>query len=953
MRNYTTVLKIAPAFLLFAGSMLHGQKKDTLKTAEIEQVVLIGYGKQKKSDLTGSITSVTEKDFNQGAIVSADQLIKGKAPGVRITSDGGSPDSPPNIRIRGGSSLNASNSPLIVIDGVALDSNNAAGSGNPLNLINPNDIESFSILKDATATAIYGNRASNGVIIIKTKRGGGKLKINFNTNVQIGEVTKYIDVMNAEQFTNFITTYYPQYLYRLGVGGKLSAPGVTGKIYDTNWQKQIYRTSVSSDNNLSLSGRLFKSVPVRLSVGYNRTEGAIKTSDYERYSEALNISPQFFDKHLKVEISLKGLYSKFNAVDDGGAIGGALNMDPTKPIYLNQTNLTGDPYNRFDGYYQDLILNGNQYKINGSSNPLAILQQRKAPNEIYKYLGNVEFDYKLHFFPDVRAVVNLGLEASRSNLKTVYGDNAIATYKNPENTVAPNDFVFNPGEDYSEMQTINNKTLDAYLVYEKKYTGLISHFLLQGGYSYQNFKNDGFKNNYTYGKNGIRSSVPGSALNLNNRYFNELNLQSFIGRSNVDIANKYLFTFTLRADATSLYIKSKRWGYFPAVGFAWKMNEDLLKNASKVKELKLRLGWGRTGQADITNIAGFYPSRPLFSVGGTTSQYFPGIGTYSALPFNPNLTWETTETYNAGLDFSFFPQDRITGSIDVYRRNTTDLLSRLPIPPGQALTNEAVDNIGVLENKGLEFNLNVIPVKTEDFTWNIAGNFAYNEGTVKDLKNVPSIVDVNGGLPIGTGVKLAYNAVGYAPYSAWVFQQVYDATGRLLPDVYVDRNGDGKITNADRYYKQLRPNWTYGFSTTANYKNWDLNASFRGQIGGEVYNSRKLVQGFISYTAPQNGQNLNNVLNSTLNSPFQNYTDNSYYSDYFLEDATFLKLDNVSIGYLVKNFINSANVRIYASVNNVYTWTKYSGQDPENYSGIDNNFYPRPRVYTLGFNFNF
>ena len=953
MRNYTTVLKIAPAFLLFAGTMLHAQAKDSLKTADIEQVVLIGYGKQKKSDLTGSITSVTEKDFNQGAIVSADQLIKGKAPGVRITSDGGSPDSPINIRIRGGSSLNASNNPLIVIDGVALDSNNSAGSGNFLNLLNPNDIESFAILKDATATAIYGNRASNGVIIIKTKRGGGKLKITFNTNVQVGTVTKYIDVMNAEQFTNFITTYYPQYRYRLGVGGNILKPNVTGTIYDTNWQKQIYRTSVSTDNNLSISGRLFKTVPVRLSVGYNRTEGAIKTSDYERYSEALNISPTFFDKHLKVDISLKGIYSKFNAVDEGGSIGGALNMDPTKPVYLNQTNLTGDPYNRFGGYYQDLVLNGAQYKINGASNPLAILQQRNAPSEIYKYLGNIEFDYKLHFLPDVRAVVNLGLEASKSDIKTVYGDNALATYKNPQNKVAPNDFVFNPGEDYSEHQTINNQTLDAYLVYEKKYTGLISHFLIQGGYSYQNFRNDGYKNNYTYNDDGIRTSVPGTKLNLNNRYFNELNLQSFIGRSNVDIANKYLFTFTLRADATSLYLKSNRWGYFPAVGFAWKINEDILKESAKVKELKLRLGWGRTGQANITGVAGFYPSRPLFQVGSSTSQYFPGIGTYSALPFNPNLVWETTETYNAGLDFSFFPQDRITGSIDVYKRNTTDLLSFVPIPPGQALTNQFVDNVGTLENKGVEFNLNVIPVKTEDFTWNIAGNIAYNEGKITDLKNVPSIVDVNGGLPIGTGVKLAYNTVGQAPYSAWVFQQVYDSTGRLLPDVYVDRNGDGKITNDDRYYRQLRPNWTYGFSTTANYKNWDLNASFRGQIGGLVYNSRNLVQGFISYTAPQNGQNLNNVLNSTATSPFNNYTDNSYYSDYFLEDATFLKLDNVSLGYLVKNFIKNANVRIYASVNNVYTWTKYSGQDPENYSGIDNNFYPRPRVYTLGFNFNF
>ena len=940
--------------------MLDAQTTDSIKTADIEQVVLIGYGKQKKSDLTGSITSVSEKDFNKGAIVSADQLINGKAPGVRIASDGGSPDSNPNIRIRGGASLNASNNPLIVIDGIPLDSNNAAGSGNPLNLINPNDIESFSILKDATATAIYGNRASNGVIIIKTKRGGGKLKVNFNTNVQIGEVTKYIDVMNGEQFTNFITANYPQYLYRLGVGGVIDDPltpinesNIPGTIYNTDWQKQIYRTSVSSDNNLSIAGRLFKSVPTRLSLGYNRTEGVVRTSDYERYSTALNLSPTFFDKHLKVDISLKGLYSKRNAIDDGGAIGGALNMDPTKPVYLNQTNVTGQQYNRFAGYYQDVVLNGGQYKINGATNPLAILLQRESPQEIYKFLGNAELDYKLHFFPDVRAVLNLGLEASKSDLSTVYGDNAIATYRNPQNTVAPNDFIFNPGVDYAENQTIVNQTMDAYLVYEKRYSGFLSHFLLQGGYSYQNFKNDGFKDNYRYDDDGVRIANPGTSLNPNNRYYNVLNLQSYYGRSNIDFLNKYLFTVTLRVDGSSLFSKDNRYGYFPAVGFAWKVNEDLFKDNAKVQELKLRLGWGKTGQANIVGIAGFYPSRPLFQIGGSNSQYFPGIGTYSALPFNPNLTWETTETINAGLDFSFFGRDRFTGSVDVYQRKTTDLLAFVPIPPGQGLTNQFVDNVGSLENKGIEANLTIMPVKTEDFTWSIGGNFGYNHAEITDLKNVQSIVDDGSTLPSGNGVKLAYNAVGHAPYSAWLFQQVYDADGRVMPEVYVDRNGDGAINNDDRYYRALRPNWTYGFNTTANYKNWDLNAAFRGQIGGLVYNTRQLAQGFISYTAPQNGQNLNNVLASTATSPFMSLTDNTYFSDYYLENASFLKLDNVSLGYLIKNFIGDTSVRIYGSVNNVYTWTKYSGQDPENFSGIDNNFYPRPRVYTLGFNFNF
>lgn len=953
MKNFTTVLKIAPAFLL-ASTMIHAQTKDSAtKEKKIEEVVLVGYGKQKKSDLTGAITAVSEKDFNKGAIVSADQLITGKAPGVRITNSGGSPDAAPNIRIRGGSSFSANNNPLIVIDGVPLDTNNPAGVANPLNLINPNDIESFSILKDASATAIYGNRGSNGVIIIKTKRGGGKLKVSLNTNVSVGSVTRYVDVMNADEFKNFINQNYPTYNYLLGVGGNAANPTQSGTIYNTDWQKVIYRNSVSSDNNLSISGSLFNKLPTRLSLGYNRTEGVVRTSDYERFSAGLNITPSFFDNHLKIDFSLKGLFSKLNAIDDGGAIGGALNMNPTLPIYQSQTGLTGQPYDRFGGYYQYSVLKGNQYLIQGQTNPLAILMQRQSPQRIAKFLGNAEINYKFHFLPDLRAIVNLGLEASRSNLRTVYSNNAIATYRNPQSSVVPNDYVFSPGVDYAEHQSIVNQTMDAYLVYEKKYSGFLSHFLLQGGYSYQNFKNDGNKDQYRYDDaTGLRVPNPGTALNPNNRYYNVLNLQSFLGRANIDFYDKYLFTLNFRADASSLFQKGERWGYFPGVGFAWKANKDFFTNSSNVNDLKVRLGWGRTGNADIVGVAGFYPSSPYFSIGGSNSQYFPGVGTYSALAFNPGLTWETTDTWNGGIDFSFFKQERLSGSIDVYQRKTSNLLAKLPLPPGQGLTNQFTKNVGSLENKGVELNLTVVPVKKENLNWSVSGNFAYNDGKVLNLGDISNFQDDGSTLPVGTGVKLAANVVGGIPYSAWVLQQVYDANGKPLDNVYVDRNNDGIINENDRYYKAIRPRWTYGFSTSLNYKNWDVNAAFRGQIGGLVYNTRKIAQGLKSYTTPSNSQNLNNTLVSTADSPFT-ISDNLYLSDYFLEDASFLKLDNVTVGYLFKNVFKSTSVRVYASVNNVYTWTNYSGQDPENFNGIDNNFYPRPRTYTIGFNFNF
>lgn len=952
MRNYNTVLKIAPAFLL-AGAMLQAQTKDSIKTANIEQVVLIGYGKQKKSDLTGSITSVSEKDFNKGAIVSADQLISGKAPGVRITNDGGSPDSAPNIRIRGGSSFSASNNPLIVIDGVPLDSNNPAGAGNPLNLINPNDIESFSILKDASATAIYGSRASNGVILITTKKGSKKFQVTLNTSVSVGEISKFVDVMGASNYVNFIEKNYPQYAYRLGVGGDKKNPTVSGQLYDTDWQKVIYRTTISSDNNVGISGSLFNMLPARLSLGYNRTEGVVRTSDYNRYTVGLNLSPSFLDNHLKFEINTKGVFSDYNAVDIGGSIGSALTMDPTKPVYVSQTGLSGAPYDRFGGYYQPMYSDSNQWKILGQGNPLAILMQRNNPQKISKFLGNAEMTYKFHFLPDMRLTVNYGLEASKSNLKTVYNDNAIATYRNPANAAAPNDYVFNPGVDYAEHQTVTNQTLDAYLAYEKNFSsGIVNHFLIQGGYSYQNFKNDGYKDNYKYDDTtGLRELNPGVALNPNNRYYNVLNLQSFIARSNIDFLNKYLFTLTFRADASSLFSKDKRWGYFPAVAFAWKMKEDFFKNSSEVRDLKLRLGWGKTGNQDITRVVGFYPSSPLFQIGSVNGQYFPGITTYSAMPFNPNVTWESAETRNIGLDFAFFPKDRISGSIDFFERKTTDLLSLVPLPPGQGLSTAFIDNVGSLKSKGFEFNLNVSPIKNETFNWSVFGNAAYSKAEITDLKNATRIVDDGSG--ISAQRRLAYNVVGHQPYSAWVFQQVYDSNGKPIAEAYVDRNGDGRITDEDRYLKAIRPNWTYGFGTSFNYRDWDFSANFRGQIGGTVYNTRKIDQGVISNAVPQNVNYLNNVLGYTANSSFKSYTDFTYFSDYFLEDATFLKLDNVSLGYLLKNIFGKTNVKIYGSVQNVYTWTNYEGQDPENFNGIDNNFYPRPRTYTLGFNFNF
>ena len=926
---------------------------------ELKDVVVIGYGTVKKKDATGSLQSITTKDFNKGAIVSADQLLTGKAPGVRITNNGGQPDSAPNIRIRGGASLNANSSPLIVIDGIPVDNTTPAGVSNPLSLINPNDIESFTILKDASAAAIYGSRASNGVIIITTKKGSsGAPEFNYSSNVTIGKVGKKIDMMNGKQFTNFIQTYHPSLTNSLGIDDPstaviddLSTPEVEGRILsNTDWQDAIYRTSISTDHNFSAKANLYGKIPFRASVGYTRNEGLVKTNDYERLSYSLKMTPKVFSDHLKIDANAKGIFTNKNAIDEGGALGGAINMDPTKPIRDNSST------NRFGGYYQDFVLDGSgnpTNTISGQYNPVALLMQRTRPERAVRFLGNIEFDYKMHFLPELRAVVNLGLDASEAQIKERFSNNAMATYR-VINSGA--DYVFNPGKNYEENQTMTNTTLDSYLVYTKSLNGFLTKFDIQGGYSYQNFKNDGNKEIYRYNETtGVREVLPNDN-NPNNRYYNVLNLQSFFGRANFDLANKYLVTLSLRADGSSLFREDKRWGYFPAAALAWKLKEEeFIKNINFINDVKVRLGVGKTGQQDITGNVGFYPSTPLFTIGSNNSQYLDNSNLYSALVFNEDLTWEKTTTYNLGIDFDLFKNNFLSGSFDIYRRETTDLLARVPLPPGQGLSDTFIKNVGSTESKGFELSLNFKPVKTDNFNLEIATNVAYSYVEITDLKDVTTL-SAGGSLPTGTNVNIAQNAVGFQPYSFWVFQQLYDGNGAAIPGAFVDRNADGVITNDDRYYKAVTPNWTFGFGINFNYKQWDFSSSFRGQLGGQVYNARKLTSGWVDRSIPTNSNSLSNVLdfyNGAADIQFQNYNGNATFSDYFLEDATFLRCENIVLGYRFNKFYKNSSMRVYGAINNPFILTKYTGQDPENFGAIDNNFYPRPTSFTFGLNFDF
>lgn len=930
-------------------------KEDVNQLQEV--VIQVGYGTTSKKDATGSVAVVTAKDFNKGTITTADQLLVGRTPGVRITSDGGRPDAAPNIRIRGGASLNAQNNPLIVIDNVPLDYVTPAGVSNPLSLVNPNDIESFSILKDASATAIYGSRASNGVIIITTKKGtSGKPRFAYSSNVSWGKAADKIDVMDGNTFARFIQEYHPSYTGYLGI----PTPGTSGiddpstpeienrTIYNTDWYDAVTRTSWVIDHNFSARANLFGKLPVRASIGYTKNEGLVKTNDLERYSGAIKISPTFFDDHLKIDFDAKGIFVERNAYDDGGTgiMAAALGMDPTKPIYAPGS------VNNFGGYYQNTAPT-NAAMLDGQYNPVNILDTRRRPERVNKLLANLMLDYKMHFLPELRAVVNMGVEASRAKIEERFGENAFATYR-LDNTTG--DWNFHPGTNYRENQHITNRTLDTYLAYTKNYEGFLTRLDAQAGHTFQSFVNDGNKLIYRYNVDTGAREEQINERNTNNRYYNKSVLESYFGRVNFDLADRYLFTLTMRADGSSFFTEDNRWGYFPAAGFAWRVkDESFLREATVVNDLKIRLGYGITGQQDVTQVAGYYPSAALFEPGSPNSQYLPGIGLYNQKPYNSDLTWETTTTYNAGIDFSFFKNGRFYGSFDVYRRLTDDLLSVVSIPPGQALTNQFIQNVGSMRNEGFELNLGVKPVLTEDISWEVAGNISYNIGKITDLGNRTQI-DAGANIPTGTGQKIFRHAVGQQPHAAWVFEQLYDATGNPIIGSYVDRNNDGIINNDDRYYKAVMPNWTFGFSTNFNYKNWDLSASFHGQLDGMNYNGIKVKNGWTDAARPNNSNSLTNVLdfyNGAADPSFDNVRNNITLSDYYLEEASFLRCDNITIGYKIPEVAKNVSLRIYGGINNAFVITNYKGQDPENFGAMDNNFYPRPRMFNFGVNLDF
>ncbi|HEY5591216.1 MAG TPA: TonB-dependent receptor [Paludibacter sp.] len=915
-------------------------KEDAIALGE---VVAIGYGTVKKNDATGSVTAIKPDKLNKGLTTNAQDMITGKIAGVSVISNGGSPGGGATIRIRGGSSLNASNDPLIVIDGLAMDNDGIKGVANPLSTVNPNDIESFTVLKDASATAIYGSRASNGVIIITTKKGviGSKPRVSYEGNMSVSTIKKTLSVLNADQFRSYVDTLYatqPATISKLGTS-------------NTDWQKQIYQTALSTDHNISVIGG-FKHMPYRFSLGYTNQDGIVKTSNFERYTGAFNLSPSFFEDHLKINLNAKGMLVN-NRYADGGVVGSASTMDPTQPI------TSTDPVyvNNFGGYYQwyttDSQTGRTVGNLNAVKNPVATLNQKKDVSNAKDFIGSAEFDYKVHFLPELRLHLNLGMEAS-TGTQTLYIDSLSASD------------THHGRQGYESISKIN-ESLSYYMQYAKEIGE--NKFDVMGGYEWQKFHREktneyqGFETNVVDPKTGHIGGYDYSSTPSKNENF----LVSFFGRLNYSFNSKYLATFTLRNDGSSFFSATNRWGLFPAGAFAWKINEeDFLKDNNFISDLKLRLGYGITGQQNINQ--GDAPYLPVYSISKTGASYPLGangeyLTTYKPVVYNSDLKWEQTATYNAGIDIGIL-NSRITGSLDYYHRVTNDLLNTVEIPAGSNFSNQVISNIGSLKNDGIEFSVNAKAISTKDLTWEIGYNVTYNKNEIIKLISgtKANYVVETGGISSGIGNNIQAHAVGHAASSFYVYQQVYDSiTGKPIPGKFMDRDKNSIINGDDRYfYHNPTPDVTMGLSSKLIYKNFDLGITLRASIGNYVYNDVAASHANISISNVYSADAFTNIASSSLETNFTGDNLGDYFkSDYYVQNASFVRCDNITLGYSFKNLFKViSSGRLYATVQNPFVITNYKGLDPEigtidGKTGIDNNIYPRPMITMVGLSLNF
>ncbi len=882
----------------------------------LADVVVIGYGTARKSDLTGSVATVKSKDFNKGLVSSAEQLINGKVSGVQIMSNSGSASAGSTIRVRGGASLNASNDPLIVLDGVPLEQGGISGnSSNFLSMINPSDIESMTVLKDASSTAIYGSRASNGVIIITTKKGQqGAVKVNFNTTNSLQTRAQMVDMLSRDEFVNVINQY--------GTDNQKSLLGTA----NTDWNDEVYRTAFGTDNNLSVSGSIGKWLPFRVSVGYYNQSGLVRKDNVERWTGNVVLTPSFFQDHLKLTINAKGTLNN-NSFNNGGAVWAAATFNPTIPVYSGN--------DKYGGYNEALDADG--YPVNaGVRNPRGLVDLYDSKSKVSRFIGSMDVDYKVHFLPDLKLHATVGADYAKGD-GTIHVPVYAAQSYNKDESLGGSDYKYGP-------QKNENRLLTLYANYAKYFEDIKSNVDLTAGYDYQYWKST---TPLYYTK-----SAAGTNLSTVKASDYRHVMLSYYGRINYSFDGKYLLTATVRRDASSRFSKDTRWGTFPSVALGWTLTEEpWLKNQKVLSNLKLRASYGVTGQQEGI---GNYNYLPVYTSSVTGAEAFINgqyINTYRPEAYVSDLKWETTTSWNFGLDFGFL-DGRIGGAIDFYTRKTKDLLASVPTAAGTNFSKTILTNVGNVDSKGVEVSLNATPIQTKDWEWNLSYNFTWQNMKVKNLSLTKGGSQTN--VKVGPSID-AYQfqvlSEGYEPYMFYVYHQLYDSkTGKPIEGAYADLNNDGEINDADLYcYHSPAPKYIMGLSTSLRYKQLTLGMSFRANIDNYVYNGMGMSTGAFE-TVSYNNSQLNNLNTSFLKTGFKT---RQYLSDYYVENASFLKLDNLSLSYNVGKINKWASLTVSAMVQNVFTITGYSGTDPEVPNGMDNSFYPRPRTYSVSLGLQF
>ena len=897
----------------------------------LDEVVVIGYGTVKKSDLTGSVATVKADEINKGVITTPADLLRGKSAGVVVTSGSGMPGAGATVRIRGGASLNASNDPLYIIDGLPVSNDGISGMSDPLSSINPEDIESFTVLKDASATAIYGSRASNGVIVITTKKGAkGHAAtiphITVDLTTSVNTIAKYQDVLTGDEMRELIAQRVAD--------GKIAAAALEALgTENTDWQKQIYRTAPTVDANVSVNGNLAIgqsiTLPYRVSGGFTMQQGTLKGSQMNRGTAAIALSPTFFEKHLSVNLNGKYTFAK-NWYANQSAIGEALRYDPTQPIYLD------DAEGGLNGYRIWRMSNGDVNTM-ATSNPVATLNEKEDWATANRFIGNAQFDYKIHGFEDLRLNLNLGIDWAKSSGETEVAQGSEQSFHSTSQSGSGSHTDYNYGR--------QDTTLEFYADYNKT---IGKHFVdVMAGYSWQRFYSD--SDSYTV-KLDDPTYVLGDSVGKG-EYF----LISFFGRANYTFADRYMVTATVRRDGTSRF-QNHKWGLFPSVALGWNIKkESFMQGLDLLSTLKLRASWGQTGQQAV---GGYYSTFATFYTNQIGSYYqFNGqrIIPITALGYNADLKWETTTTYNVGLDFGLW-NDRLTGNVDFYKRDTKDLLSYVQVAALSNLTNYLDTNIASMTNTGVEVELNGVLIEKRDMSWTAGINAAWNRNEITKL-NASSENKAGvrtGGISGGTDNWVQYHDVGHPMSSFYVYQQVYDKDGNPVFGQYVDRNDDGVVNESDRYF--FHKPWadvTLGFNTNFTYKNWTAALSAHASLGNWVYNN------VASNSEMFKDLWVNNFVSNRLSSALDsNFDDAMYISDYYVENGSFLKLDNITVGYTFPGLFkvfgeNEASLNVFGTVQNICTITGYKGIDPEVFGGIDGTVYPRPRTFVIGAKLNF